>query len=264
MNSYSTKICSIRSIYTNSSDWELKSQPMGKKKAEPLGPWPKTMTRHLFRQLNGVTSPSNLPVSRLANRVSIHLFLLSWHPIKECKIWNKQGVTLSSLSTTQPKALARNSQEKDPDLTVEIVYLLTRWWQLLKQTQIVARFNKASEAQILHLIYQEDTQITARIRGTLSGLPAGIIWEQHRTGYFGVAHQSLICLFHTPLFSQNSALNLAWSWNQWFCFWIWNIKKHKRPRGRGGEGGGWRVQDGERGYTCGGFISIFGKTNTIL
>ena len=27
---------------------------------------------------------------------------------------------------------------------------------------------------------------------------------------------------------------------------------------------GWRVQDGERGYTCGGFISIFGKTNTIL
>ena len=24
------------------------------------------------------------------------------------------------------------------------------------------------------------------------------------------------------------------------------------------------VQDGERGYTCGGFISIFDKTNTIL
>ena len=31
-----------------------------------------------------------------------------------------------------------------------------------------------------------------------------------------------------------------------------------------GEGGGWRVQDGEHMYTCGGFISIFGKTNTIL
>ena len=169
------------------------------------------MTRHLFRQLNGVTSPSNEPVSRLVNRVSIHLFLLSWHPIKECKIWNKQGVTLSSLSTTQPKVPARNSQEKDPDLTVEIVHLLTRWRQLLKQTQIVARFNKASEAQILHLIYRRDTQITGRIRGTLSGLPAGIIWEQHRMGYFGVAHQSLVCPFHTPLFSQNSALNLAWS-----------------------------------------------------
>jgi len=25
-----------------------------------------------------------------------------------------------------------------------------------------------------------------------------------------------------------------------------------------------RVQDGEHRYTCGGFISIFGKTNTIL
>jgi len=31
-----------------------------------------------------------------------------------------------------------------------------------------------------------------------------------------------------------------------------------------GEGGGRRVQDGERMYTCGRFISIFGKTNTIL
>ena len=37
-----------------------------------------------------------------------------------------------------------------------------------------------------------------------------------------------------------------------------------QPRERGGEGGGRRVQDGECGYTCGGFISIFGKTNTIL
>ena len=31
-----------------------------------------------------------------------------------------------------------------------------------------------------------------------------------------------------------------------------------------GDGGGRRVQDGEHTYTCGGFISIFGKTNTIL
>ena len=31
-----------------------------------------------------------------------------------------------------------------------------------------------------------------------------------------------------------------------------------------GEGGGRRVQDGEHGYTCGRFISMFGKTNTIL
>ena len=30
------------------------------------------------------------------------------------------------------------------------------------------------------------------------------------------------------------------------------------------EGGGRRVQDGEHGYTCGGFMLIYGKTNTIL
>ena len=36
------------------------------------------------------------------------------------------------------------------------------------------------------------------------------------------------------------------------------------PEGGYGEGGGRRVQDGEHGYTCGGFIMIFGKTNTIL
>ena len=36
------------------------------------------------------------------------------------------------------------------------------------------------------------------------------------------------------------------------------------PEGWYGEGGGRRVQDGEHMYTCGGFILIFGKTNTIL
>ena len=46
------------------------------------------------------------------------------------------------------------------------------------------------------------------------------------------------------------------------------IWKHERPRddpeGWYGEGGGSRVQDGEHMYTCGGFILIFGKTNTIM
>ena len=36
------------------------------------------------------------------------------------------------------------------------------------------------------------------------------------------------------------------------------------PEGGYGEGGGRRVQDAEHRYTCGGFVSIFGKTNTIL
>ena len=31
-----------------------------------------------------------------------------------------------------------------------------------------------------------------------------------------------------------------------------------------GEGGGRRVQDGEYGYTCGGFVLMFGKTDTLL
>ena len=35
------------------------------------------------------------------------------------------------------------------------------------------------------------------------------------------------------------------------------------PEGWYGEGGGRRVQDGEHRYTCGGFISIFGKTNIV-
>ena len=35
------------------------------------------------------------------------------------------------------------------------------------------------------------------------------------------------------------------------------------PEGWYGERGGRRVQDGEHMYTCGGFILIFGKTNTI-
>ena len=36
------------------------------------------------------------------------------------------------------------------------------------------------------------------------------------------------------------------------------------PEGWYAEGGGRSVQDGEHMYTCGRFILIFGKTNTIL
>ena len=36
------------------------------------------------------------------------------------------------------------------------------------------------------------------------------------------------------------------------------------PEGWNGEGKGRGVQNGEHVYTCGGFISMFGKTNTIL
>ena len=43
-----------------------------------------------------------------------------------------------------------------------------------------------------------------------------------------------------------------------------DISKGYDPEGWYGEGGGRRVQDGEHMYTCGGFILIYGKTNTIL
>ena len=36
------------------------------------------------------------------------------------------------------------------------------------------------------------------------------------------------------------------------------------PEGWDGEGGVRGVQDGEHVYACGGFISIYGRTNTIL
>ena len=47
-------------------------------------------------------------------------------------------------------------------------------------------------------------------------------------------------------------------------YWMLGAGALGQPRERVGEGGGRRVQDGEHVYTCGGFISIFGKTNTIL
>ena len=36
------------------------------------------------------------------------------------------------------------------------------------------------------------------------------------------------------------------------------------PEGRYGDGGGREVQDGEHVYICGGFMLMYGKTNTIL
>ena len=42
------------------------------------------------------------------------------------------------------------------------------------------------------------------------------------------------------------------------------LKVHDDPEGWDWEGGGRGVQDGEHMYTCGGFMSIYGKTNTIL
>ena len=45
-------------------------------------------------------------------------------------------------------------------------------------------------------------------------------------------------------------------------YWMLGAGALGRPRGM--EWGGRRVQGGEHIYTCGGFIFIFGKTNTIM
>jgi len=45
-------------------------------------------------------------------------------------------------------------------------------------------------------------------------------------------------------------------------YWMLGASALGRPRGM--VWGGRRVQDGEHMYTCGRFILIFGKTNTIM
>ena len=47
-------------------------------------------------------------------------------------------------------------------------------------------------------------------------------------------------------------------------YWMLGAVHWDDPEDWYGEGGGRRVQDGEHMYTCGRFILIFGKTNTIL
>ena len=46
--------------------------------------------------------------------------------------------------------------------------------------------------------------------------------------------------------------------------WGWCTGMTQRDGTGREEGGGRRVQDGEHVYTCGGFMLIYGKTNTIL
>ena len=45
-------------------------------------------------------------------------------------------------------------------------------------------------------------------------------------------------------------------------YWMLGAGALGRPRGM--EWGGRRVQDGEHMYTCGGFVLMFGKTNTVF
>ena len=80
------------------------------------------------------------------------------------------------------------------------------------------------------------------------------LWERERVGRFG-----RMALKHVKYHVGNELQSRFDA----RC-WMLGAGALGRPRGRGGEGGGWRVQDRERGYTCDGFILIFGKTNTIM
>ena len=46
--------------------------------------------------------------------------------------------------------------------------------------------------------------------------------------------------------------------------WGWCPGMTQRDGAEREEGGGRGVQDGENVYTCGGFMLMYGKTNTIL
>ena len=76
------------------------------------------------------------------------------------------------------------------------------------------------------------------------------LWERERVGRFGRMALKHVKYHASPgLMHDTGCLGLV-HWDD--------------PEGWYGEGGGRRIQDGEHMYTCGGFILVFGKTNTIM
>ena len=78
------------------------------------------------------------------------------------------------------------------------------------------------------------------------------LWERERVGRFGIETCRISCMKQVASpgsMHDTGCLGLV-HWDD--------------PEGWYGEGGGRRVQGEELMYTCGGFILIFCKTNTIM
>ena len=72
----------------------------------------------------------------------------------------------------------------------------------------------------------------------------------------------MISVLYTQIYSKYSAnLKSLGSMHNTGCL---GLVHWDHPEGWHREGGGRKVQDAEHMYTCGRFISIYGKTNTIL
>ena len=78
------------------------------------------------------------------------------------------------------------------------------------------------------------------------------LWERERVGRYGrMALKHVNIMYEMSCQSRFDAR-----------YWMLGAGALGRPRGM--VWGGRSVQDGELMYTCGGFILIFGKTNTIM
>ena len=80
------------------------------------------------------------------------------------------------------------------------------------------------------------------------------LWERERVGRFG----------RMALKHEISCMKRVASPGSMHDTGCLGLVHRDDPEGWYGEGGGRRVQDGEHMYTCGRFILIFGKTNTIM
>ena len=95
-------------------------------------------------------------------------------------------------------------------------------------------------------LYAKETQMYRTVMDSVGEGEGGMIWEN------GI--ETCIILYVRQITSPGSMHDTGCSgrvhWDD--------------PEGWDGEGGGRGVQDGEHMYTCGGFMLMYDKTNTIL